>query len=357
MIEFSALPGVEISVFLLVFIGLGAGIISGFAGIGGAFIVTPALIILGFPASYAVGTSLAWVAGNSAIAALGHGRLGNVDVKLGMVLMTATMVGMEVGVRILNRVRDLGLADEIVLSAATFMLLIVGSYTVLESFRRKRQLDRMLGSNRTSPPAKGLTLLAQKVQRLNIPPMLHFSKSGVTISLWLLLGSGFLVGTLAGVIGVGGGFIMVPTLVYAVGLQSFMAVGTDLFQIIFTAGYGSIRYTMGGNVVIFAALIMLIASSIGVQYGVLVTRYVRGVSVRMILGISILLFALGTILKLAGLLLGETATWLNAVSTSVTFTSLGLTVIMIVGLFITAIRQRRGRSVPTWMLSLLSGRE
>ena len=86
MIEFSALPGVEISVFLLVFIGLGVGIISGFAGIGGAFIVTPALIILGFPAEYAVGTSLAWVAGNSIISALGHRRLGNVDVKLGLVL-------------------------------------------------------------------------------------------------------------------------------------------------------------------------------------------------------------------------------------------------------------------------------
>ena len=150
---------------------------------------------------------------------------------------------------------------------------------------------------------------------------------------------------------------MVPTLVYAIGLQSFMAAGTDLFQIVFTAGYGSIRYAMSGNVVIFAALIRLIESSIGVQYGVLVTRYVRGVSVRMILGISILLFALGTILKLAGLLLGETATWLNAASTGVTFASLGLTLIMIGGLFVAAICKRRGRSIPAWMLSLVSTRE
>ena len=112
MITFPELPGVDINILLLVFVGFGAGILSGFAGVGGAFIVTPALIILGFPANFAVGTGLAWVMGSSIVGAFRHRKLGNVDVKLGLVILVAAMGGMEVGVRILNLTRDAGLVDE-----------------------------------------------------------------------------------------------------------------------------------------------------------------------------------------------------------------------------------------------------
>ena len=159
---------------------------------------------------------------------------------------------------------------------------------------------------------------------------------------------------LAGLIGVGGGFIMVPSLVYLVGLTSFMAVGTDLFQIIFSAAYGTIRHTMSGNVIIFAALIMVVASSIGVQFGVLVTRYVRGVSMRFILGISILIAAAGAILKLSSILLEKAATWLEIGSLAVTFSGVGLAMIMILVLFIMAICYRHGRHIPTWVKPLVS---
>ena len=354
MITFSMLPGVDINLFLLIFIGLGAGILSGFAGVGGAFIVTPALIILGFPAYFAVGTGLAWVVGKSIIAAIGHRRLGNVDVKLGLVILIAAMGGMEVGVRILNWTRDAGLADEAVLSVSICLLLIVGSYTLLESIRRKRHLDKMLEREEELPPAMRATSLSQKLQRINLPPRLHFARSDITISLWILLAIGFFIGMLAGIMGVGGGFIMVPALVYVVGLPSFIAVGTDLFQIIFSAAYGSIRHAMSGNVIIFAAFIMVIASSIGVQFGVLVTRYVRGVSVRIILGISILLFAVGSVFKLFGILLGEPFVWLETASLAVTLSGLGLTMAMILGLFIIALRYRRGHHVPDWAKSLVS---
>lgn len=184
--------------------------------------------------------------------------------------------------------------------------------------------------------------------------MLHFAKSGVTISLWIILAIGFFIGVLSGVIGVGGGFIMVPSLVYLVGLPSFMAIGTDLFQIIFTAAYGSIRHTISGNVIIFAAFIMVVASSIGVRFGVSVTRYVRGVSVRMILGISILLFAVGTILKLSSILLEKAATWLEVGSLAVTFGGMGIIVIMVLALFIVALRYQCGRHIPTWVESLVA---
>jgi len=336
------ITGIDTNIFLLIFIGLGAGILSGFAGVGGAFIVTPALIILGFPANFAVGTS-----------ALRHRKLGNVDMKLGVVLLVAAMGGMEVGVRLLNWARNIGLADEVVLSVSICMLLIVGIYTLSEGIARKRQLDKMLAKKEKLPPAMRATSLSRKLQDINIPPTLHFVKSGVTISLWIILAIGFFIGILAGLIGVGGGFIMVPSLVYLVGLPSFMAVGTDLFQIVFSAAYGSIRHTMSGNVIIFAAFIMVVASSIGVRFGVLVTRYARGVSLRCILGISLLLFAVGTILKLLSLLLDKATSGLEIGSLAVTFGGMGIIVIMIVALFIVALRYQRGRHIPNWMESLV----
>jgi uncharacterized membrane protein YfcA len=353
MITFPMMPGVEINLFLLILVGLGAGILSGFTGVGGAFVITPALIVLGFPASFAVGTSLTWVLGNSVIGAFRHGRLGNVDMKLGLVLLVAAIGGVEVGVRILNGARASGLADEAVLSISIFILLVVGIYTLAESIMKKRKLDKMLARKEELPPDMRAASLSRKFQGINLPPRLHFVGSGVTMSLWILVAIGFFIGLLSGIIGVGGGIIMVPSLVYLVGLSSFMAVGTSLFQIIFSAAYGSIRHTISGNVIIFAAFIMVLASSIGVQFGASVTRYVRGVSVRMVLGISALLFAAGAVLKLSSVL-REGAAWLETGSLAVTFGGLGLTLLMIIALFITALRYHRGRRIPAWAESLVA---
>lgn len=354
MITFPQLAGIDINIFLLIFIGLGAGILSGFAGVGGAFIVTPALIILGFPANFAVGTSLAWVVGNSVIASLGHRKLGNVDMKLGLVIVVAAISGMEVGVRILNWATAAGLADEIVLAISICILVIVGTYTLLECLGRKAQLDQMLEKQEKLPRAMRATSLSQKLQGINIPPVLHFAKSGVMMSLWILLAVGFFIGVLAGVIGVGGGFVMVPSMVYLIGLPSFMAVGTDLFQIVFSAAYGCIRHTMSGNVIIFAAFIMLIASCIGVQFGVSVTRYVRGLLVRFILGISITICAIGAVLKLANILLGGEAGGLETSSVAVTFGGMGLILLTIIALFAMALRYQKGQHIPGWVESLVA---
>ena len=353
MITFPMLPGIEINLYLLIFTGLGAGIVSGFAGVGGGFFMTPALIVLGFPANIAVGTSLAWVAGNCVVGAFRHGKLGNIDIKLGLVMIAAAMGGMEVGVRILNWIKRIGIVDEGVLSIAIVVLLIVGSYTLVESIRRKRQLDGLLRQGEAAPPMD-TPPLAQRLQRIKLPPMVHFSGARVTISLWIVLAIGLLTGMLAGVMGVGGGFIMVPSLVYLVGVSSFVAVGTDLFQIIFSAAYGVVRHSMSGNVVIFASFIMLVASSIGVQFGVLTTRYVRAVSVRYILGICILISAVGSALKLYGVLLGERAAWAGTGSLIATFGGLGLGVMMVVALLVIAVRHRNGGNIPSWARSLMS---
>ena len=353
MITFPMLPGIEINLYLLVFTGLGAGMISGFSGVGGGFIMTPALIILGFPANIAVGTSLAWVAGNGVVGAFRHGRMGNIDIKLGLVMTVSLMSGMEIGVRILNRAKGIGLVDESVLSVSLVVLLVVGTYMVFESVRRKRQIEELLRRGEKAPPL-GISSIAQKLHRVRVPPMVNFSAANISVSLWIIVTAGFCIGILAGVMGIGGGFITVPTLVYLVGVPSIVAAGTNLFQVIFSSSYGVVRHSMSGNVIIFASFIILIASSIGVQFGVLTTRYVRAVSVRYILGICILLAAMGVALKLSGVVLGDSAAWTGTASVIVTFGGLGVGVAMIVSLFVLSVRHRRGGSVPSWVRSLMS---
>ena len=353
MIMFLMISGVEINILFLAFLGLSVGVVSGFIGVGGGFLMTPALIILGFPGNFAVGTSLAWITGIALMGTLRHRQLGNLDMKLGIWMILSTMCGIEGGVRILNRVKYMGLADQAVLSTAIVILLIVGAYTLWEAHRRKAQLDEMARRKEKLPPAMRLPPISQRLQRINIPPMIHSAKSKLTISLWIILGIGFVTGVLAGFIGVGGGFIMVPSLVYLVGLPSFMAVGTDMFQVIFSAAFGCMRHTMSGNVIIFAALILVVSSCPGVQLGVLITRYVRGVSMRYILAVSILLSVLGSILKLLDILLELPGTWLQTGSIIIIFGGMGLVVAMITGLFIMAIRYKNNKHIPIWMESLI----
>ena len=354
MITFPMIPGIEINLFFLVFLGFVIGVVSGFVGVGGGFLMTPALIILGFPAHFAVGTSLAWVMGNSIVGTLRHRQMGNVDMKLGILMVAGAMGGVEIGVRVLNWTKNAGLADEAVLSVSICMLLIIGAYTFWETRQTKAKLDDKLRRKEKLPLAINSASLSSKLQQINLPPMVDFAKSRVTISLWLVLAVGFLTGILAGFIGVGGGFIMVPALIYLVGLPSFMAVGTSIFQIISPAAFGCVRHTMSGNVIIFAAVIMILASSIGVQLGALITRYVRGISMRYIFTSSILIAILGSILKLMGILSENAATWLQSGVVAVTFGGLGLIMVMIAGLFITAIRYRSGRYIPSWAESLVA---
>lgn len=344
------------NLLLLIFTGFGAGILSGFAGVGGSFVVTPALIIIGFPANFAVGTGLAWVMGNSVVGALRHGRMGNIDVKVGMVMLLASTAGMEGGVRALNLATKHGLASEVVLSISAVMLAIVGIYTLIESYRRKKQIDGMLKRHEKPPPPLR-TGISVKLQSVRLAPVIRLEKSGIIISVWILVAIGLFVGFLAGVMGVGGGFIVVPALVYLVGMPSFLAVGTSLFQIVFSSAYGTVRHTLSGNVFIFAAVLMMIASSIGVQYGALVTRYVRGLSVRYVLGVSVILCAVGAALKLSAVVWEPGKALFENVSLGVIFGGIYLTVMLILLLFLMALRYRRGRKIPGWTESFVASDE
>ncbi len=354
MITFPMMPGIEINLFLLIFLGLAIGIMSGFVGVGGGFLMTPALIILGFPAHFAVGTSLAWIIGSSIVGTLRHRQLDNVDIKLGMVMIAGTLGGVEVGVGILNRARYVSWADEAVLSTSIGMLLIIGVYTFYEVRQKKAQLDTLLRGKEKLPPSMKLVSVSSKLPWMKIPPVIHFAKSGTAMSLWLILVAGFVTGVLAGFIGVGGGFILMPLLIYIIGVPPFMAVGTSMFQIIFPAAWGGIRHTLNGNVIIFAAVIMLLGSSIGVQFGVLATRYVRGIAMRYVFALSIPVAILGSILKLIDVLSESSITWLQTAVVAVTFGGLGLIVALILGLLVMAKRYGKGQHIPIWIKSLVA---
>ena len=346
------IPGVDINLFLLVLLSFSVGIISGFTGVGGGFLMTPALIILGFPAQFAVGTSLIWVMANSVVGALRHRQHGNVDMKLGLIIAAVSMGGVEIGTRLLHLALSLGIAEETVLAVSILVLLSVGGYTLRESLQSVRRVNeaqkRKVSINTTVQPPMPFA----RLRDIKLKPLIHFSKSGITISIWVILGIGLFTGILSGLLGVGGGFIMVPSLIYLVGLPSFLAVGTDLFQISFSSAYGAIRNTMGGNVIIFAAFIMILSSVIGVQCGVLGTRFLKGVCVKLILSFTIIIAILGSVLKLTNTITENPASWLKPAEMAVTFGGLVLVLLIILVLFILGIRNNRGKSVPGWFQAL-----
>jgi len=354
MITFPTLPGVEINLFLLIFLGFAVGIVGGFIGVGGGYIITPALIILGFPANFAVGIGAAHITGKSLIATLRHRQLGNVDAKLGVLMIAGTMAGVEIGVRLLNWAKEIGIADEAVLSASVVILLSIAAYTSWESTKSKAKLDELLKRKEKLPRDIRLSSIPQKLQHINMPPMIHFPKSRLTISLWMVLAVGFFTGALAGFLGVGGGFIRVPSLIYLIGTPSLIAVGTDLFEIVISGGYSLFRHTMSGNVMIYAGVLMVLGASVGAQIGAIGTQYVRGISVRYILSYSVFLSAIGSLFQLSYILTGKNISWLQNGAQIVTFASLALLVGMIIALIVIGVLCRKGRPIPAWAESLVS---
>jgi uncharacterized membrane protein YfcA len=170
MIPLPMVSGLEINIFLVVFLGLAVGIVSGFIGVGGGFLMAPALIIVGFQASFAVGISLAWITGSAIMGTLRHRQLGNIDLKLGIYMIAGTMCGVEAGVRILNQLKKIGFADHGVLSTSIVILLIIGTYTLYKAHRRKAVLDTMVLKREKLPPAMRVLAISQRLQSIRYSP-------------------------------------------------------------------------------------------------------------------------------------------------------------------------------------------
>ena len=320
----------------LVILGLGVGIIGGFFGMGGAWMVTPGLNILGFPMAFAIGTDVAQMAGKSLISTMRHGKFGNVDYGLGLTMLVGTIVGVEVGAQMVMWLERLGSVDKVV-RWLYVVLLVLLAWLVFHDIaaRRKKEREARAQNKELDQTVTGVDW-ASRLHAIKIPPMLHFKQANITCSAWLPIFVSFFTGWLAGILGIGGGLIRMPALVYLVGCPTHLAVGTDLFEVAISGLYGTASYAYKGRVELLAALIMLCGAAIGAQIGVVATKYVKGYGIRFVFGLAVLGCLVSVLCKLIeaefpawGWLLGPAAT--IDVLGFVTAISLYITVKMVQG--------------------------
>jgi len=274
------IAGVTVNPFLLAGIGFLVGILGGFFGVGGGFIAGPFMFWAGVPMNFVVGTDLAHMTGKSIVASKRHRSLGHVDVKLGSLMVLGTIIGVEIGAQVIEKLEKSGNVDFVIGITYIFILLAISAFTAWESLRALRMIrtDQM-----DVKDAIGVKGLAEKVHGIKLWPMIAFPSSGIaSISLWTVLGVGFITGILSGSLGVGGGFIRMPLLVYVVGLPTHVAVGTDLFEIVFSSGYGTLTHALKGNVDILMALVMQTGAAVGAQIGATSTRFFAGPKIRLL---------------------------------------------------------------------------
>jgi uncharacterized membrane protein YfcA len=324
--------GIHFNVLVLLLIGFTVGVCGGFFGIGGAWIVTPALNIFGFPMPYAIGTDLAHMGGKSIVSTIRHGKFGNVDVRLGVAMILGTTIGMELGANLVIKLERMGLAESLIRKLYIVFLGLIGSYVLYDYISHTRRQRRVQGGGEVALTGE---TVAQKLQRIKIPPMIHFHASGITCSLWLPVLVGLSTGLVAAVLGVGGGFIRMPALVYLIGCPTAVAVGTDLFEVMITGAYGAFTYAVKGRVELIAAMWMLCAAAVGAQLGTVAVKYVRGYSIRLLFAITIFVACSSVILKQLEFQLASAITILAA--------GIGISLVIIVWLVKGVVAERAGR--------------
>jgi len=295
------IAGIEFNVFLLFAIGFCVGVLGGFFGVGGAWIVTPALNIFGFHMAYAIGTDLAHMFGKSIISTRKHAKMGNVDWKLGFVSIIGSVIGVEIGAQLVMYLEKLKVAGNIVRFAYIILLIGLGLFMLYDYFvLRPKALKKKeeLIKRGEDPETIFRSNIAIKFQSLRIPPMISFKTSKIeSISIWIIMAIFLVTGFLSGFLGVGGGFVRMPCLVYLVGCPTAIAVGTDLMSVLFTGAYGCFSYALKGRVEIVAAMIMLMGAAIGAQIGVEAVKYIKGYGIRLLFAIMILLASVSIIFK------------------------------------------------------------
>lgn len=277
------LPIAELSVNIFIILGMGAavGFLSGMFGVGGGFLITPLLIFYNIPPVVAVATGANQVVASSISGAITHFRRGTLDVKLGSVLLVGGLSGATVGIWIFSLLRRLGQLDLFISLLYVVFLGTVGGLMLLESVNAMRRASRNV------PPAARKPGHHHWVHRL--PLKMRFKKSKIFLSVIPIVALGFGIGILTSVMGVGGGFIMVPAMIYLLRIPTNVVVGTSLFQIIFVTAYTTVvQAATNFSVDIVLAFILMLAGVIGAQYGVRVGQKLRGEQLRALLGLLVL---------------------------------------------------------------------
>lgn len=299
----------------LVILGVGVGIIGGFFGMGGAWMVTPGLNILGFPMAFAIGTDIAHMAGKSLISTMRHGRFGNVDYRLGMIMLVGTIVGFEVGAQMIMWLERIGKV-ELIVRWMYVVLLILIAWMVFADVAKKKKKEKEARDKGLEDDKLATGLEWHKTfHKLKIPPMIHFKAAGFTCSAWLPIIISFATGWLAGILGIGGGLIRMPALIYFIGCPTHIAVGTDLFEVMISGLYGAGTYTFKGRTELVAAVIMLCGAVMGAQVGTVATKYIKGYGIRIAFGIAVVGCCISVIMKLIPKYVAGTGAVMDASST------------------------------------------
>lgn len=277
------LPIAELSVNILIILGMGAavGFLSGMFGVGGGFLITPLLIFYNIPPVVAVATGANQVVASSISGAITHFRRGTIDIKLGTVLLCGGLVGATVGVWLFSLLRRLGQLDLVISLLYVVLLGTVGGLMLWESIVAMRKAAKNEATTLRRP--------GQHNWVHGLPLKMRFKKSKIYLSVIPVALLGFCIGILTSIMGVGGGFIMVPAMIYLLRIPTNVVVGTSLFQIVFVSAYtvivqASTNYTVD----IVLAFVLMIAGVIGAQYGVRVGQKLRGEQLRALLALLVL---------------------------------------------------------------------
>jgi uncharacterized membrane protein YfcA len=278
------LPIAEMSVNLFLLLGLGGavGFLSGVFGVGGGFLMTPFLILLGIPPAVAVGSQASQILASSFSGVMAHMRRGNVDVRMGLVLAVGGLFGSALGVWLFGLLRRLGHIDISISLAYVLFLGTVGALMLIESLRAWLQVRRRGGS--------GFTKRHRHLWLHGLPLKMRFHRSRLYISALTPVGLGVVGGILVSIMGVGGGFVMVPAMIYLIGMPTQVVIGTSLFQITFVTAVTTFLHAVNNQTVdVILALALIVGGVIGAQLGSNAGARLRGEHLRILLALIVLI--------------------------------------------------------------------
>ncbi|MFZ5452787.1 MAG: sulfite exporter TauE/SafE family protein [Thermodesulfobacteriota bacterium] len=278
------IAGMSINFFLILGIGGLVGFLSGLFGVGGGFLLTPLMMMIGIPPAVAAASDSNQIVAAASSGAFAHWRLGNVDFKMGLIILAGGIAGGTIGVQFVKVLRAAGNFEFVMKVVYVLMLGLVGGAMFMESLRT------ILRSRK--PGAEEVAQVSEpKLGKLfsKLPLKMHFHRSGLHTSAIFPFSIGTIVGIMAALLGVGGGFIMVPAMIYIIGMPTIAAIGTDLFQIVLTSANVTLQQAFVNKTVdLLLALILLFGSTIGAQFGALAGKRLKGEQIRILLAIIVL---------------------------------------------------------------------
>jgi uncharacterized membrane protein YfcA len=291
----------------LILVGFVIGVLGGFFGVGGSFIAGPALRLVGLQWNMAVGTDLAHIVGKSVVAARKHRALGNIDFKLAFVMMAGTIAGAEAGAQGIEALKRHGNVNQVVSWVSIVVYFSISMFMAWDGWKswRARDAEKKRGAPEPRSDKTSIEHFTARIQRFHLPPMISLPTSGIEkISVWAIMAVAFVGGIFSGFLGGGAGYIRMPSMVYLLGIPTHLAIGTDLFEIIISAGYSTASHAVKGNVDILIALVMNTGAAIGAQIGATATQFFRGPGIRLafvplpLIGMGIVIYTLITGYKL-----------------------------------------------------------